>query len=73
MVYDVVFSERAPSELTDILKYIEGEWSLKASNEFAEKLNEKISFIKENPYIYQAFKNKEYQKMCCNSPGFIIL
>lgn len=64
MVFKVRFSERASLELTDILKYIEKEWSLKIAEDFSDLLNKKISYLESNPLLYPSFKSKTSIRRC---------
>ncbi len=64
MVYSIVFSERASKELNSTFKYLEENRSLRSANEFAAIVDEKINFIKSNPYQYPPFKNKKEIRRC---------
>lgn len=62
--YNIVFSERASIELSNVLEYIEKEWSLRVANDFTKTFNEKINNIRLNPYLYSPYKNKKYVRRC---------
>ena len=64
MVYNVVFSARASQEINSTLQYLEENWSVKIAQEFAAKIDEKIEFIKSNPFQYPPFKNKKQIRRC---------
>ena len=64
MVFNLEFSERASQELNSTFQYLEENWSFTIANEFAKTIDEKINFIKSNPYQYPSYKNKRQIRRC---------
>jgi len=52
MDYKIFWSEEALLNFEDILHYLAFTWSEREINNFKKLLNQRIEFIKQNPYIF---------------------
>lgn len=51
MAHQVIFKKRFYNNLVSVLNYIEKEWNKKVADDFLEKLDKRISTLKEQPFI----------------------
>lgn len=67
MDYKIIWTNNAVNEFEEILKYLETEWSIKASNNFKSKLSKTLMIIKESPKAFPTFHyNKILRKAYIN-------
>ena len=64
MVHKISFSPEANTRLSQIVNYIQTEWSTEAANTFLLILDDKISNFKLFPYSSPSFYNKKEIRKC---------
>ncbi len=64
MEYEVIISKRAEKNLKSIFEYLESEWSDKVKNNFKIKLLRQVDFLRKNPFIYPASRQKKEVRKC---------
>ena len=62
MAQKIIYKKRFLKKLDKLLTYLEKEWSLQATSDFLDKLEEKIEFIKTQPETgaVTLYKNVRY-------------
>lgn len=64
MVYKLVLSKQAETELYNILDYLSTKWNENIAKEFANIFEKKLDLIKYNPFLYPSFKNNNIIRKC---------
>jgi plasmid stabilization system protein ParE len=58
----VVWSDRAVTDLKNIINYLEDNWTQKEINKFTLKLEKQISIIKEHPKAFEATNHNNVRR-----------
>lgn len=64
MEYKITISERAKTNLENIIEYLKFNWSDKVLNDFMKKLQDKTNLIKQNPFMYASSDLKVEIRKC---------
>jgi plasmid stabilization system protein ParE len=57
--YKILWTDHALKELEKTIEYLEENWTEKELRNLAENLEEKLSLISQNPYLFQASNFKK--------------
>jgi len=64
MAYKITISRKAEDSLDEIFEYLVENWSEKIKNNFKNKLNNEINYLRQNPYMYQASNERQDIRRC---------
>ncbi len=61
---EIVFSKKAGKALTDLLEYLEHNWSARVKNNFISKLDKSIHLIQKDPEIFSTSDVNKKRHKC---------
>jgi plasmid stabilization system protein ParE len=64
----VFLSNEAAAQLSELLLYLEGRWSIRVRNNFLNKLTKNLTTIENMPYAYPESKKMPGIRKCVISP-----
>lgn len=64
MVFKVVFSTRAETDLENTIIYLNNNWSEKIAKEYADKVDRVIEIISKMPFLYPKIDERKNIRKC---------
>ena len=64
MDFRISFTLEASDQLDQIINFLKDDWSEKTAKEFLLKINSKLNFIKEFPFLYHLTEYRDDVRKC---------
>lgn len=61
---EIRWSTRAQNDYFSILSYLQERWGQKSLQDFADRVQQAIEIIRQNPYLFQASGKKKNVRRC---------